>query len=83
MSKLNKAFLATTLLISAATAVTACSGAASGIQPEDRVVSAVNEAMTLSREDLFKKAAEEIGGKRIKVCRNIIKIQKSYQCIQN
>ena len=66
MSKLNKAFLATTLLISAATAVTACSGTASGIQPEDRVVSAVNEAMTLSREDLFKKAAEEIGGNELK-----------------
>ena len=64
MKRFAKAKIASCLLVMSLTALTSCGG--SGIQPEKRVQDAVKEAMTLSRDELMKKAAEEIGGNQMK-----------------
>ena len=59
MIKRNKFIFASVMLLSSLASLASCGGNGTGEVSEVQKV--VNEAMTLSREDLFKKAAEELG----------------------
>lgn len=59
MIKRNKFIFASVMLLSSLASLASCGG--NDIGEVSEVQKVVNEAMTLSREDLFKKAAEELG----------------------